>query len=107
MALEQPAPDDGGEHRREQQLRIVAQRRRLELAALDAAIDQPRHGLDAARDDLLVIEGGELGMLVPFGDEQPRDERALGADELLDEGEERALEERLDRQVGASPSARG
>ena len=87
-------------HRREEKLRIVAQRRRLELAALDAAIDQARHGLDAARDHLLVIEGGEFRMLVPFGDQKPRDEGALGADQLLDEGEERALEKRLDRQLG-------
>src|SRR6185437_16423811 len=100
MAFEQVTPEDGGDDRREQKLRIVAQRRGFELAALDAAVDQARHGLDAARDHLLVIEGGELRMLVPFRNEKPGDEGALGADQLLDEGEERPLEKGLDRQLG-------
>ena len=39
-------------------------------------------------------------MLVPLGDEKPRDEGALRRDELLNESEERAFEERLDRHVG-------
>ena len=39
-------------------------------------------------------------MLVPFGDQEPHDEGAARADELLDEGEEGAFEEVLDGEVG-------
>ena len=56
VALEQRAPQDRHQHRRHEQLRIVAQGCRLELAALDAAIDEARHRLEPARDDVLVIE---------------------------------------------------
>ena len=100
VPLEQGAPKDRGERRRDQQLRKLAQARLAKLAALDAAVDQPGQRLDAARDHLVVIEFGELGMLVPFGDQQPRDEGALGADEFLEEGEERTLEKCLGRQRG-------
>ena len=77
VPLEQGAPKDRGERRRDQQLRKLAQARLAKLAALDAAVDQPGERLDAARDHLVVIEFGELGMLVSFGDHQPRDEGAL------------------------------
>ncbi len=40
MALEQGAPDHGKQRRRDDELRIVAQRRGLELAALNTAIDE-------------------------------------------------------------------
>ena len=100
MPLEQRAPNDGRQRRRHEQLRKVAQARRLEFAALDAAIDETRQGVDPARDHRLEIEGGELRMLVPFGDQEPRDEGALGADQLLDEGEEGALQKVLDRELG-------
>src|SRR5262249_15788840 len=69
------------------------------LATLDAAIDELRERLDPARDHILVVELGELGMLVPFGDEKPHDNGAPRTDELLNEMEERPLEQRLDREV--------
>src|SRR5215470_8411494 len=99
MTLEQRAPDDGGEHRRNEELREVAQARRFELAAGDTAIDQLGQRLDAARDHSLVVELGQLRMLVPFGDEQPRNEGAARADQLLDEAEEGPFEERLYRKI--------
>src|SRR6478736_3144690 len=99
MPLEQRPPDDGGEYRCDEQLRKVAQARWLELAACDPAIDEAGQRLDAARDHGLVVKLGELRMFVPFGDEQPNDESAARADELLDEAEEGTFEDRLDREI--------
>src|SRR5262245_14204365 len=99
VPLEQRAPENCHQHRRDEQLREVAQARGPKLATLDAAIDELRERLDSARDHVLVVELGELGMLVPFGDEKPHDNGAARTDEFLNETEERALEQRLDREV--------
>ena len=100
VALEQRAPQDRHQHRRHEQLRIVAQGRRLELAALDAAIDEAPHRLEPARDDVLVVELRELWVLVALGDQEPHDEGAARAGKLLDEGQERAFEEFLGGELG-------
>src|SRR5262249_53048426 len=99
VPLEQRAPENCQQHRRDEKLREVAQARGPKLATLDAAIDELRERLDPARDHILVVELGELGMLVPFGDEKPHDNGAARTDELLNEMEERTLEQRLDREV--------
>ena len=54
----------------------------------------------ALSDDLVVVEFGELGVLVALGDEEARDQHPARQDELLKEGEERSLEERLAGEVG-------
>ena len=48
MALDQGAPDDGKQDRGDDELRKVAQRRRLEFAALDPAIGQLERHFDGA-----------------------------------------------------------
>ena len=65
-------------HRSDDELGKVAQRRRPELAALDAAIDEGLERLTALGDDVVVVEFRELGMLVALGDEQARDQHAAG-----------------------------
>ena len=99
MALDQGAPDDGKQDRSDDELRKVAQRRRLEFAALDPAIDESLERLPALCDDVVVVEFCELGMLVTLGDKQARDQHAARLNELLDEREERSFEERLARQI--------
>src|SRR5262245_8002323 len=101
MTLEQRAPHDGKEDRRDQELGKVAQSGRPELAALNPAIDELSHRLARLGDDLVVIKFGELRVLVALGDEKARDQHAARKHELLQEGEERSLEEGLAGQVGA------
>src|SRR5215471_20256364 len=85
VPLEQRTPEDCQQYRRDKKLREVAQARGPKLATLDAAIDELSERLDPARDNVLVVKLGELGMLVPFGDEKPHDNGAAGTDEFLNE----------------------
>src|SRR5665648_865546 len=100
MMLEQRTPDYGHEHRRDEKLRVIAQACLAELAARDATIDQPAQGLEPTRDDIVEVEGGELGMLVAFGNQQTHDDHAPRAHQLLDEFDERPFEEVFDGERG-------
>jgi hypothetical protein len=53
MALEQRAPDDGKQHRSDDELGEVPQMRRLELAARNPAIDEGLERLAALGDDVV------------------------------------------------------
>src|SRR5262245_8758124 len=99
MTLEQRAPNNGEQDRRDEELGKVAQSGRPELAALDPAVDERSHSLARFDDDLVVVELGELGVLVAFGDEKARDQHPARKHELLQESEERPLEEGLAGEV--------
>lgn len=53
-------------------LRIIEDQAGSDVAALDAARQQPAQERDRARDQLGVIEFGQLGKSRPLGDQQPQ-----------------------------------
>jgi len=95
VRLEQRAPENGREHRRDDELRKVPERRLPKFSALHPSVDQSLQRLQSARDDVLEVELRQLRMFVTFANQEACDHGAPRLHQLLDEGEERAFDEFL------------
>src|SRR6185437_1825459 len=74
VRLEQRAPENGREHRRDDELRKVPERRLPKFSALHSSVDQSLQSLQPTRDDMFEIELSQLWMLVPFADQETGDD---------------------------------
>src|SRR5262249_31552727 len=71
QAPEQAVPYDGDEGGRDQQLRKTGERVVGEFAAFHRQREPRADDRQHARDDLAIVDLGELGKPRPFGDDQP------------------------------------
>src|SRR5690606_31287078 len=80
--VEQARPYDRDDERRDRELGKARGLAGAELAACDAAFDDGANDVHAPRDDLAMIESGELREASRFAEDQARDVLAARAENL-------------------------
>ena len=98
-AIKQTGPQDGDKAGRNNELREAGERRMADFAARDGAFDHGAHRADATRNDLAIIELGELRKPCAFGDNQARHVATTRAIDFAHEQISEALKHGADREI--------